>query len=122
MHEQTTTAGGWMLAALAALLTATHPWAATGAAFGCCFFLASPSTTAGWQRVKLGVFSWGIGYAAGVFFYGDGPPWSQKAMLVSGALAALAAVLFTGFYAVIAKNGSLPPWLESLLNLLPWRR
>ena len=32
---------------------AVHPWAATGAAVGCCFLLFAPMATAGWQRLKL---------------------------------------------------------------------
>jgi hypothetical protein len=102
------------------LLAALHPWAATGAAFGCCFFLASPASTRGWQRVKLGLFSWGIGYAAGVFTYGGGPPYSDKAMLVSAGVSALAAIIFTGLYHVIATGGPLPPWLESMLDRVPF--
>jgi len=112
----------WLCAGLLAALTAMHPWAASGAAFGCCFFLASPSSTTGWQRLKLCLFSWGAGYAAGLFFYGEGPPYSNKAMLVSAAVAALVAVTFTGFYHVIDRNGPLPEWLSSILNLIPWTK
>lgn len=97
-----------------------HPWAAIGAAFGCCFFLAMPSATRGMGRLGLGVFSWGIGYAAGVFAYGDGPPWDSKAMLVAACVAALAAVCFTGIFHAVAKGGPLPPWLESTLDRVPF--
>lgn len=121
MTDQTTIAG-YIFGGLVALAAAVHPWAATGAAFGCCFFLASPGATNGRQRWLLGAFSWGIGYACGVFFYGEGPPYSSKAMLVAAALAALAAVLFTAWAAVIASNGTLPPWLASLFELLPFKK
>jgi hypothetical protein len=107
------------LSLLCLMAAAIHPWAAAGAAFGCCFFLAAPSATSGWKRLKLGLFSFGIGYAGGVFCYGGGPPWSEKAMLVAAALSALGAVLFTAFYYVIDKSGPLPAWLESILDRIP---
>lgn len=103
-----------------AIAMAIHPWAATGAVVGCCFFLAAPMATSGWQRVKLTAFSFGIGYAGGVFWYGGGPPWSEKAMLISAALSALAAVVFTAFYYIIDKSGPLPSWLESILDRIPF--
>lgn len=100
---------------------AVHPWAATGAAVGCCFLLFAPMATAGWQRLKLIPFSFGTGYAGAVFFYGRvaGQPWNEKAMLVAVALSALSAVLFTAFYYVIDKSGPLPAWLESILDRIP---
>jgi hypothetical protein len=107
------------LSLLCLFAAAIHPWAATGAAFGCCFFLAAPMATTGWQRFKLVLFSFGLGYAGGVFWYGGGPPWSEKAMLVAAALSALGAVIFTAFYYVIDKSGPLPAWLESILDRIP---
>lgn len=104
---------------LCVILFSINPWAATGAAFGCCFFVGSPRSTTGWQRVKLTLFSFGIGYGAGVFWYGGGPPYLEKAMLPAGALSALAAVIFTAFYHVIDKSGPLPAWLESILDRIP---
>lgn len=100
---------------------AVHPWAATGAAVGCCFLLFAPMATAGWQRLKLIPFSFGTGYAGAVFFYGRvaGQPWNEKAMLVAVALSALSAVTFTAFYYVIDKSGPLPAWLESILDRIP---
>ena len=81
---------GWQALAgfVVVVLAAMNPYAAAGAAFGCCFYLAFPSASRGLQRLLYGVFSWGIGYAAGVFFYGDGPPYSQKSMLVAAIVAA----------------------------------
>jgi len=108
----------WVCLAFFVTLAAINPWAATGAAFGCCFFVISPRSSTGWQRVKLTLFSFGIGYAAGVFFYG-GFPYQEKAMLPAAALSAIAAVLFTAFYHVIDKNGPLPDWLESILDRIP---
>lgn len=114
--------GAWVFGALATMWASTHPWAATGAAFGCCFFLAYPGVTTRRQRLFLGLFSLGIGYGCGVFFYGEGPPYSNKAMLPAAALAALAAVLFTAWRVMINKNGTLPPWLVSLIELLPFKK
>lgn len=121
MTDQTTLAS-YLVGGLVALAAAVHPWAATGAAFGCCFFLAYPGATTSRQRWLLGAFSLGIGYACGVFFYGEGPPYSSKAMLVAATIAALAAVLFTAWSAIITSNGNLPPWLASLIDLWPFKR
>jgi hypothetical protein len=110
--------GGGALAVLALL----NPHAAAGAAFGCCFFLAYPSASRGLQRLLYGAFSWGIGYAAGVFFYGEGPPYSQKSMLVAAVAAALAVLVFIAWSAIIHRDGNLPPWMQSLLDIvLPFR-
>ena len=108
-------------ALLCIIAAAVHPWAATGAAVGCCFLLFAPMATGGWQRLKLIPFSFGMGYAGAVFFYGRvaGEPWSEKAMLVAAALSALSAVTFTAFYYVIDKSGPLPAWLESILDRIP---
>lgn len=106
-------------AILCMILAAVNPWAATGAAFGCCFFLAAPMATNGWQRFKLMMFSLGIGYGGGVFFYGGGPPWNEKAMMVSAALSALGAVVFTALYYVVDRNGPLPEWLTNILDRIP---
>lgn len=122
MSDHLNVLGAVLLGALSTVWASTHPWAATGAAFGCCFFLAYPGATTSRQRLFLGLFSLGIGYACGVFFYGEGPPYSTKAMFVAGAFAALAAVLFTAWAAIISTNGTLPPWLTSLIELWPFKK
>lgn len=114
--------GNWLVAALLGLLVAIHPHAAAGAAFGCCFFLASPFSTKRNQRVLLVVFSFGIGYAAGVFAYGGGPPYSEKAMLVSGSVSALGAVIGMGLYRMADAGGPLPQWLKDILGFVPFFR
>jgi len=104
------------------VLLAIHPWAATGAAFGCCFFLAAPMVTSGWQRMKLSLFSFGLGYAAGVFWYGKviGEPWNEKAMLVSGGIAALCAIVFTAAGAMVESKAGLPKWVKDILGYVPF--
>lgn len=109
----------WLAATFLAIGAAIHPWAATGAAFGCCFFLAAPGATSGWQRIKLLLFSMGFGYSCGTFLYGGGPPWSEKAMVVSAVASALGAVIMTAFYFIIDKSGPLPSWLENILDRIP---
>jgi hypothetical protein len=105
--------GGGALTVLALL----NPHSAAGAAFGCCFFLAYPSASRGMRRLLYGLFSWGLGYSAGVFFYGEGPPYNQKGMLVSGVVAALAVLIFIAWSTIIRRDGNLPPWMQSLLDL-----
>lgn len=111
--------GEALLALMLGLLTGLQPHAATGAAFGCFFFLASPASTTYLQRGMLVVFSFGIGYAAGVFVYGGGPPYDEKAMLVSGSVSALAAVVWTGLSRMAAGDGPLPQWVKDILGFIP---
>ena len=100
-----------------------NPWAAIGAFGGCCFLMAMPSATNGiMQRLMLCFFSWIMGYGAGAVFY-PGPPWSQEAMLVSAAAAALSSVAFTSVYAAMSDNGDLPRWLLSTIEAIKtWGR
>lgn len=112
----------WLAGLVVAVLAAMNPFAAAGAAFGCCFYLAFPSASRGLQRLLYSVFSWGIGYAAGVFFYGDGPPYSQKSMLVAAVVAAVAVLVFIAWGTIIRRDGNLPPWAQSLLDIVfPFR-
>jgi hypothetical protein len=111
--------GEAIVAGLLALMLGLHPHAAAGAAFGCFFFLASPASTNRRQRLLLGVFSFGIGYAAGVFAYGGGPPYNEKAMFVAGSVSALAAVIWTGLHRMAAGDGPLPQWLKDTLGFIP---
>lgn len=103
-----------------AILTAMHPWAAVGAAGGCCFFLAfPPNKTSYLQRFTLLVFSWVIGYAHGVFWYPDGPPYDPSAMLPAVALSALGVVIGIAGAKMVTRSGPLPPWLEGILDRIP---
>lgn len=111
--------GTFLLGMLSTILMYTHPWAAVGASFGCVFFATIPMAARGWKRWALGVFSWGVGYAAGVFVYGGGPPYNEKAMLISGITSALGAIVMTAFVYVVHERGPLPPWAESILDRIP---
>ena len=110
--------GEAIAAILLGLMAGTQPHAAAGAAFGCFFFLASPASTNRRQRLLLAVFSFGIGYAAGVFAYGGGPPYSEKAMFVAGSVSALAAVIWTGLHRMAANDGPLPQWLKEAIGFI----
>lgn len=107
----------WMLAHLSGL----HPYASTGAAFGCFFFLSVSARLKPWSRLQLLVFSWGIGYAGGIYYNGEGVQ-TQGAMLVAGVCAALGSAIFTAFYRIIDEDGKLPPWLGSVLDRLPFTK
>lgn len=102
------------------ILVNMHPWAAIGAAFGCCFFLTKPPTETKWYDVGLlCLFSWGMGYGAGVFFYGDGPPYSVKAMAVASLVSAFAAVIAASVWYMVENRGDLPAWAQNVLDRLP---
>lgn len=96
-----------------------HPHASAGAAFGCFFFLASPPTTTRKQRVLLAFFSFGMGYAFGIFLYGGGPPYNEKAMFASGGMAALVAVIWLGLQRMAEGDGPLPQWLKDMIGFIP---
>lgn len=103
-----------------AILGAMHPWAAIGAAGGCCFFMAfPPSRTTYLQRLSLGAFSWIVGYAHGVFWYPDGPPYNPSAMLPSVALSAVGVVIGVAAVRMFKQGGPLPAWLEGILDRVP---
>lgn len=110
----------WLCAGLMAALLAMHPWAAIGAAFGCCFVMAyPPKDTNYFQRMALMIFSWGLGYGHGVFWYPEGPPYNPSAMLPSVALSALAVVIGLAVVKMVELNGGLPEWLKDVLGMLP---
>lgn len=109
---------GWLFLAAWSVLAAMHPHAASGALAGCAFFLTTPNAATGFKRVLLLIFSFLVGYAGGLFFYGDGPPYSPKAMLVSAGFSAVAVVVFTAATHMFEHNGDLPPWFKSVAKFL----
>lgn len=110
----------WLCAGFLAVLMAMHPWAAVGAGFGCCFVMAyPPKKTSYLARLALILFSWGIGYAHGVFWYPSGPPYDPSAMLPSVALSAVGVVIGLAIVRMVELNGGLPEWLKDILGMLP---
>ena len=97
-----------------------HPYAAVGAAFGCCFYLATPSAMKSWRRMLYGLFSWGIGYGAGAYFFDVDQPRSVGALMTPAAVSALAAVVFGALHRVADSNSPLPPWLVDILDRVPF--
>lgn len=124
--------GHWACATLLAMLLSLHPWAAFGACFGCCFFMVyPPEKTPYLARFGLGVFSWGLGYAHGVFWYPAGPPYDPSAMLPAAGMSVIAVVL--GLVAVrlvnslgdvavkiVEGDGPLPGWVGDILDRIPF--
>lgn len=110
----------WLCAGLLAALAALHPWAAIGAAFGCCFFMAyPPKKTSYLARLGLTAFSWGIGYAHGVWWYPIGPPYDPSAMLPAVALSAVGVVIGLAAVKMMERNSPLPLWVEGILDRIP---
>lgn len=99
-----------------------HPYAAIGAAFGCCFFLALPATARlkWWRRVLLSAFSFGVGYAAGAYFFDLEQPRSVGAMGTASGVAGLASAIFHGLNRVAENDGPLPGWLSDILDRVPF--
>ena len=109
---------GWVLA-----LAFINPYAAIGASFGCVFFLQYPSAQSVAGKLWSCALTWAIGYGAGTFWYGSGPPWLPQAFLPSLIAAALGTFVLTASAAMISNNGGLPLWADTLLTkLLPWRK
>lgn len=118
MFEQLKEPLSWAGVLIWTMLAAMHPHAASGALAGCAFFLTTPNAATGVKRVLLLIFSFLVGYAGGLFFYGDGPPYSPKAMLVSAGFSAVAVVVFTAATHMFEHNGDLPPWFKSVAKFL----
>lgn len=111
---------GWLCASLLIILSSLHPWAAVGAAFGCCFVMGyPPKKTTYLARAALIVFSWGLGYASGVFCYPVGPPYDPSAMLPAVALSALGVVIGLAAVRMVERGGPLPLWVDGILDRIP---
>lgn len=107
-----------------AVIEQLHPGAASGASFGCFFFLAFADPTKGsaierlTRKVGLLVFSWGLGYSAGV---GIAPSqaWGSYAMAFATGTSAVAAAIFGSLNLTIRNDGPLPRWLAAILDRIP---
>lgn len=119
MREQCTVIFWAWLCALGGVI---NPFAVAGALIGTCFFLANPKATSLGQKIYLGLFSCGMGIGGGMFFYGQvpGETWNEKAMLVSGGIAALIATVFTAAGLMVDSKGGLPKWVKDILGYVPF--
>jgi hypothetical protein len=103
-----------------ALLAGINGFAFAGAAIGCCFYMAAPRATSLRERFFLSVFSFGMGYGGGIYWYGGPPPYSEKAMIIAGAISALIAVVFTALGYMVEKDGPVPEWIKTIIGLIPF--
>lgn len=106
------------------ILEQLHPGSATGASFGCMFFLVCPDPAKrSWlekflRKTVLIMFSWGIGYGIG-YGVSETPDIKQWAMAYAAGSAALAAVFFGAMNLMIGNNGPLPQWLNDIVDRIP---
>lgn len=101
-----------------------HPGAASGASFGCFFFLAFPDPQKGTaleqtlRKICLLIASWGAGYATGSAL-GQSTNWSALAMPMAILISALAAAIIGALNLTVRNDGPLPQWLSNILNRIP---
>lgn len=91
-----------------------HPGAATGAAFGCVFFMFFPDPQGKMvltRKIGLLIFSWGAGYAIGKDVSGFNMAWAIGISTVAATLAGAANLM-------IGNNGPLPEWLKSTIDAI----
>lgn len=106
------------------LIEQLHPGAASGASFGCFFFLAFADPTKGstverlFRKVALLMFSWGLGYAVGSGLAAS-PNWGSFAMAAAVGISALSAAIFGALNLTIRNDGPLPRWLGGILDRIP---
>lgn len=101
-----------------------HPGAASGASFGCFFFLAFPDPQKGTafeqtlRKIVLLIGSWGAGYATGAAL-AQSANWSAWAMPVAVIISALAAAIIGALNLTVRNDAPLPQWLSNILNRIP---
>lgn len=92
------------------------PDAAIGALFGAMFFWAMNPDVELSKRLMLLLASFGAGYSMALPW---GPGGWEMAAAVIGA--ALAHAVLDSFRTAIVDGSNIPPWLNELLGILPWR-
>lgn len=99
-----------------------HPYAAMGAAFGCCFFLALPATAQlkWWRRVLLSVFSFGIGYGFGAYLFDVSEARSVGAMGPAASVSAIASAIAHSVNRAAENDGPLPRIVSDILDRVPF--
>lgn len=107
-------------AILVAFLGAVNPEAAAGAVCGGLFFWSlSPEIPVG-QRCLLAIASIGLGYGIALPA-ARSPDWSSWTWIFAGGAAALIHVVIVSLRGMFKNNTPVPPWLQAVLDLLPWR-
>lgn len=92
------------------MLVVVDPQSAIGAIFGCCFYLAMPSTNTFRQTMLYTMSSAGIGYSAGISVWA-----LQAPMLVSSIVSASVVALLISLHTVIKDR--LMDLISLLINL-----
>lgn len=101
------------------LLSAVQPEAAAGAVFGAMFFWSLSPEIPIVTRFWLAIASVGFGYGTGLPAARSDSGW---AWFYAGLGASLAHVVLVSVRSMVKKDGAVPPWLRSLLDLLPWTK
>lgn len=103
------------------ILHSLNPEAAAGAVCGGLFFWALSPHVRLTTRLCLLLASVGIGYGLGLPA-ARSADWVGWTWTFAGLGASLAHVVIVSFMAMVNQNSNLPPWLLSILDLLPWRK
>lgn len=106
---------------LLVVLHSIQPEAAAGAVCGGLFFWALSPNVPISTRFWLAVASVGTGYGVGLPA-ARSEDWAAWTWIFAGVGASLAHVVIVSMMAMVNANSNLPPWLLSILDLLPWRR
>ena len=122
MAEPNTT-GGLALCAYGAVICSLEQGPAMGAVFGAFFFMAmrTPDITF-WRKLLLLLFSWGLGYSAGIAVtsWGDTPgEYERLSMFCAITVSALGSGAFSGWHSY-QLGGPVPSWIVLLLDRLPF--
>lgn len=108
----------WAL--LLSLLGTVSPEAAAGAVCGGLFFWSLNPEIPLSTRLALALASIGMGYGAGLAALRS-EDWVGWAWVVSGLVASLIHVAIVSVRGIVKTGSPLPPWLEAMLDMIPWR-
>ena len=123
MAEPNTTGGIAIYLFFGALFASLEQGPAMGAVFGAFFFMAmkTPDITI-WRKLLLLLFSWGLGYSAGIAVtsLGDTPgEYERLSMFCAIAFSALGSGAFSSWH-TYQNGGPVPSWIVLLLDRLPF--
>lgn len=103
------------------VLHSLQPEAAAGAVCGGLFFWALSPNVPISTRFVLAIASIMGGYGIGLPA-ANSKDWASWAWIFAGVGASLLHVFIVSMMAMMSTSSNLPPWMLSLLDLLPWRR